>query len=133
MANYQTVQRQELIRFLRKHSNDPLTIAQIYSRMSEDPDFSDIPAQSSIYRLIRELTEAGMVRRNVKGNSRQFVYQFIQDDACKNHLHMKCTECGKVFHLSDETSRIIIRQVLSNDSFSLGTETVLSGKCVNCR
>ena len=133
MAIYNTVQRQELIRFLKKHSEKPMTIAEIYSVLSADEDFTDIPAQSSIYRLIRDMTDEGIVSRNVKGNSRQFVYQYVGDGECRNHLHMKCTKCGQVYHLSEETSRIIVQNVLENDSFSLENDTVLSGKCANCK
>ena len=46
---------------------------------------------------------------------------------------LKCTKCGQVYHLSEETSKIIVQNVLENDSFSLENDTVLSGKCANCK
>lgn len=133
MSVYNTTQRSELIRFLKKHSNDTLTIAEIYKYMCQDSDFKSVPAQSSIHRLIKNMVEDGIVRRISKGNSRHFVYQIILNEDCKKHLHLKCSVCGKIYHLSNETSEKIKEDVFENNSFYLGSDTILSGKCKNCK
>lgn len=133
MAVYKTVQRHELLRFLEMHKNKPLTIAEMFLHMSQDPGFDEVPAQSTIYRLIKELTDEGIVKRTLKGNGRKFVYQIMQGEECNNHLHMRCTVCGHMYHLSEETSHMIAENVLKNDAFQIGTDTVLSGKCKKCK
>jgi len=133
MAIYKTIQRQELIRFLKTHDEEAFTISEIFEYMKNDTEYFNVPAQSTIYRLIRELTESGIVKRTVKGNSRQFVYQILKEENCLNHLHMKCSVCGQMYHLSEEISKIIAENVMTNNSFSLGNDTVLSGKCVKCK
>lgn len=133
MSEYKTMQRQELLRFLNEHSEEAMTISDIYIRMVADSKYHNVPAQSTVYRLIKEMTDTGMVKRMSKGNSRHFVYQITPKESCKEHLHMKCSVCGNMYHLDEKTSRLIAENVLNNDDFEVGYDTVLTGKCVKCK
>ena len=133
MATYKTIQREELIRFLKAHSAEAFTVQQIASMMKEDSSVKKAPGESTVYRLIKELVESGAVKRIVRGNSRQFVYQITDGDECAHHLHSKCTVCGKLCHMNEEESREIVGRILENDSFAIDSSTVLLGKCDKCR
>ncbi len=133
MSVYNTVQRRELMAFLEAHKQESFTVAEIEQGMINDPCVTIKPSQSTLYRLIRELVESGEVRRTVKGNSRKFVYQITGGEQCSHHLHMKCVDCGMVYHMNDEESREIVEKILSCDSFAVDSSTVLVGKCSKCR
>lgn len=133
MAVYKTAQREELLHFLNAHSREAMTISEMYKLMHDSEDYSDIPAQSSIYRLVRDMTDEGILKRTVKGNSRHFVYQLLPCENCKNHIHMKCSVCGCIYHLSEEESNRIKENILRTDSFVLESDTILSGKCYKCK
>lgn len=132
MATYKTVQRGELIRFLKAHSSEELTVQEIAAMMKEDGSVVKTPGESTVYRLIKELVESGAVKRIVRGNSRQFVYQITDGEDCAHHLHLKCTVCGKLCHMNEQESREIVGRILENDSFAIDGSAVLLGRCGDC-
>ena len=128
MKTYHTHQRASLLNFLKENSEHAFTIEEIIENLHSD----DI-AKSTVYRLMQKLVEESLVHRTVKGNSRSFVYQYISDEKCENHLHMKCTDCGKVYHLDSGVTSIIQNNIKSNTSFEIDSHTVLLGKCGDCK
>ena len=46
---------------------------------------------------------------------------------------MKCTDCGKVYHLDSGVTSIIQNNIKSNTSFEIDSHTVLLGKCGECK
>lgn len=133
MSKYNTVQREALVRFLKEHKSSAFTISEIYKQMKLDTSISKLPGESTVYRLMKELVSSGAVKRTIKGSGRQFVYQITDDENCGQHLHMKCLECGRLYHMGDAESRKITEQILGNDSFALDCSTVLLGKCGSCK
>lgn len=127
MKGYQTEQKQTLLAFLRQHAAQPLTIEQIVSGLSGER----APGKSTVYRLMNQLVQEGAVRRFVRGNSRHFVYQLMQE-TCHSHLHCRCVSCGKLYHLDDELSRNM-GQLLAHNGFALDpAKTTLLGTCHGC-
>jgi len=133
MAVYNTIQRQELTDFLENNHESSYTIEEIYEIMKNDDSISKKPSKSTLYRLVRELVSDGKLRRIVKESNRECVYQYIEEESCKEHLHVKCSVCGQIYHLSEKATKAIIDNVQENDSFSVDTDTVLTGKCADCR
>lgn len=128
MRIYNTNQRKALIDFMQSNCEKAFTIEEIVSLMSE----KEI-SQSTAYRLMTKLVDEGLVYRTVKGNSRSFVYQYISDKKCEGHLHMKCTGCGKVYHLDHSISSHMQKDIESNTGFEIDSHTVLLGKCNTCK
>ena len=128
MKTYHTHQRASLLNFLKENSERAFTIEEIIENLNN----SEI-AKSTVYRLMQKLVEESLVHRTVKGNSRSFVYQYISDEKCENHLHMKCTDCGKVYHIDSGVTSIIQNNIKSNTSFEIDSHTVLLGKCGECK
>ncbi len=128
MRVYNTHQRKALIDFMQANCEKAFTIDEIVCRMS-----SDEISQSTAYRLMTKLVADGLVHRSVKGNSRSFVYQYINDKKCDGHLHMKCTGCGKVYHLDSSITAQIQNDIESNTHFEVDSHTVLLGRCGACK
>ena len=133
MAKYNTHQKEELKCFLARHKSESFTVRQIADMMKADPEVSKAPGESTVYRLVKELVESGEVKRTVKGNSRNFVYQLTEGEGCHHHLHMKCVTCGKLYHMNDEESREIVERIFREESFELDKSAVLPGKCKDCK
>ena len=127
MKTYNTHQRKSLIDFLQSNSEKAFTIEEIINGIGGEI------SQSTAYRLMTKLVEDGLVHRTVKGNSRSFIYQYISDKKCEGHLHMKCTDCGKVYHLDSNVTAQIQNDILSSTSFKVDNHTVLMGKCGMCK
>ncbi len=128
MRIYNTHQRKALIEFLQSHSAKAFTIEEIVTKIGNEE-----MSRSTAYRLMTKLVEDGLVHRSVKGNSRSFVYQYISESKCEGHLHMKCTDCGKVYHLDSSTTSRIQEDIKSNSSFEIDNHTILLGKCTLCK
>lgn len=126
---YHTEQRRRLIEFLASAPEKQYTIEEIASLMRGE----DAPGKSTIYRLMNRLVEEGAVRRFVRGNSRQFIYQICSGEHCDAHLHLKCLTCGKLIHMDEELSDQMQTMLKKDFNFLLDENmTTLFGRCNNC-
>lgn len=128
MKTYNTHQRKALIDFLKAHSKEAFTVEEIVEKMNGDGI-----SQSTAYRLMTKLVEEGLVHRSVKGNSRSFLYQYVNSEKCDGHLHMKCTDCGKVYHLDSGVTALIQKDIKASTHFEIDSHTMLLGKCSSCK
>lgn len=128
MKIYHTHQRSALIDFLKENSDKAFTIEEIIEKINNEE-----LSQSTVYRLMTKLVGDGLVHRTVKGNSRSFVYQYIGGEKCEGHLHMKCTDCGKVYHLDSSVSSVIRNDIGSSTGFEVDSHTVILGRCNTCK
>lgn len=133
MARYQTEQKRILLAYMKAHSEEAFTIEELCERMKEEPAVTSVPGKSTVYRLMPELVEEGLVKRFVKGNSRKFLYQMVCGEHCERHLHMKCSVCGKLYHMEDQESEELLLQVMRKHHFQIDEgKTVLFGQCETC-
>ncbi len=132
MAQYATEQKKILIDFLRKHHKDAFSVEEIVLELKMAHG-DKIPAKSTVYRLITKLVEEGTVKRFVKGHSRQFLYQIVDCEHCRSHLHLRCMDCGKLIHLNEKLSDELLDVIRLQSDFSVNeVETVLVGACSDC-
>lgn len=132
MAEYRTEQKKMLSDFLKANRDQAYTVEDLVEKMRELYG-ENVPALSTVYRLITRLVEEGTVKRFVKGHSRRFVYQIVEGEHCRSHLHMKCIGCGRLLHLDDRVSDELLYAVRSSSQFSVNEEeTVLFGQCAAC-
>ncbi|MCI8620145.1 MAG: Fur family transcriptional regulator [Oscillospiraceae bacterium] len=132
MATYQTEQKNQLCAFLKAHSETAFTAGEIAQKM-EAEGYSPAPGKSTVYRLLPKLVECGAARCFSEENSRTLKYQAVAGERCHHHLHLKCTGCGKILHMSEEASEQVLKQVLLEDSFRVDREhTMLFGVCAQC-
>lgn len=127
MKLYHTEQREQLLAFLHAHADRAYTAEELAEQLGGSP------ALSTVYRLVNRLAEEGDVRRLCKDGSRRFLYQATGGAACRSHLHLQCTACGRLIHLDDDTSEAM-RQMLDSADFEVDEgKTVLLGHCRTCR
>jgi Fur family ferric uptake transcriptional regulator len=127
---YQTEQRKQLISYLQKHNDKQFSIEELINAM----DSESMPGKSTIYRLIKQLVEEGLVRRFAKDNSRHFLYQLVDGFQCHMHFHLQCTKCGVLVHLDDESSKSTEENIFDKVGFSVDIDkTIMFGKCSNCQ
>lgn len=132
MATYKTHQKEVLLSFLKNNPDKPFSVEEL--ALALEKEFSDPPGKSTVYRLVGQLVESGTVKRFVKGNSRQFLYQISGGEECHHHLHLKCTGCGKLLHMRHELSEQVINEILGGSDFAVEPEnTTLFGCCKDCK
>jgi len=133
MSHYHTEQKKLLSDFLHKNSDRAFTVEEICTRL-RDQSGAAAPGKSTLYRLMTALVEEGSVKRFVRGNSRKFAYQLVGGEHCDAHLHLKCTDCGRLFHMKERDSDELLSKIRSLSNFSVNEEkTVLFGTCADCK
>lgn len=128
LKTYHTQQRKILIEFLQKNRDKAFTIDEIINFIGN----SGI-SRSTAYRLITKLCDDGIVKRKAGTCGRSLYYQYENADNCEGHLHMKCTECGKVYHLDTCITSLLQNDIKSSANFEIDSHTVLLGKCNTCK
>lgn len=133
MAQYQTEQKRVLLAYMKAHSEESFTIEELCERLKQEMALTAAPGKSTVYRIMPKLVEEGLVKRFVKGNGRKFLYQMVCGEHCDRHLHMKCSVCGKLYHMEDTESEALFWQVMRKHHFQLDEgRTVLFGQCEGC-
>lgn len=134
MAQYQTEQKKILLAYMKAHSEETFTIEELCERLKEEPAVLCTPGKSTIYRIMPKLVEEGLVKRLVKEGSRKFLYQMVCGEHCENHLHMKCSVCGKLYHMEDTESEELLLKVMKKHHFRIDEGmTILFGHCEGCQ
>ncbi|MBQ6067263.1 MAG: transcriptional repressor [Clostridia bacterium] len=132
MAEYQTQQKTLLLDYMARHAESSLSMEEVAEGLKTDLG-DKAPGKSTVYRLVNRLVEEGTVRRFNAEDSRRALYQIVGGKNCNHHLHMKCTQCGRLMHMNDEQSEKIIKQIYGNSSFAVSQEqTTLYGSCAEC-
>jgi len=124
---YNTEKRTKLIEFLSKNSKNAYTAEEICHSILDGER-----GKSTVYRLISKLVDDGIIHRISDAKTRRITYQYIGERACSEHLHLKCTECGKLIHLDDTTSHILEKRIFKSEGFALDGGAMIFGKCEGC-
>lgn len=129
MKKYATDQREMLLSFLREHPDQQFSIEEISNQLCIGKEISI----STIYRNINILVEEEAVRRFAKEGSRKFLYQFIGVGNCSEHLHLTCNLCGQIYHVNDESMKMILISALQSDFIIDKKKSMLYGVCRKCK
>lgn len=129
MKEYNTGQRKALLSLFESNKDRHFTIDQIMEELSDEASIS----RSAVYRNVDRMAQEGLLRKEVSEETRKSVYQFNECSSDCEHIHLRCTECGKVFHLPDEEEEDELKSVLRESGFELDEHaTILVGKCSDC-
>ena len=133
MACYNTEQKKMLTNFLQENKDKAYTIEELAEALKALHG-DNAPGKSTVYRLIPHLSDEGLVRRIPKKRGRGFLYQAVESEKCRGHLHLRCVSCGRLLHLDDSLSDELLIKVRELCSFSISEEeTILLGNCLSCK
>ncbi len=127
MPKYMTKQRKLLIEYLSGHIDESICA----NRIAED--LATKISKSAVYRNLADLEAEGKLRRIADNNTREVVYQYVDEDKCRECLHLSCKKCGKTYHMSMTAADSLVDNVSKSESFVIDKEkTVLYGVCKEC-
>ncbi len=124
---YKTGKKERITEFLKSHNDESFTLEEICERIAPDGK-----GWSTVYRLVSSLVDDGEVYRLSDGRTRHFTYQYLGGDECHTHLHLKCSECGRLIHLDTEISHELEERLASIGGFSIEEGATLHGRCGEC-
>ena len=124
---YKTGKKEKIVEYMKRNGERSLTLSEICSAVCEDEG-----GKSTVYRLVSELTESGILRRLSDGYTRHCTYQYVGEGECRGHLHLKCVGCGRLFHLDSELSGELRGRIRASEGFTLDLSELLFGRCREC-
>ena len=86
-------------------------------------------SSSAVYRNLFELEKENRVKRCIRDNSREVLYQYIDLPECRSSLHLMCRVCGRMFQTNKLVEHVEKAQGFVIDK----SETILYGVCKDCR
>ncbi len=133
-GRYNTAAREAIIEFFSENPDRQFTADEVFEGLTAKCA-PKAPGKSTVYRLLSQLLEEGMLRRFRDGADSNYLYQHSsKNQKCDFHFHMKCTECGKIYHLECEKSDDLLYHVLSEHGFAVNcSKSMLYGQCQKCK
>jgi len=90
--------------------------------------------QSTIYRSLHELSEAGIISRLDLGDQvRRFELRSKKSEAEFEHPHFMCVDCGKISCLSDFSVQLKPSKGSRRRAMGEITEILIRGHCATCQ
>ena len=129
-TSYNTKQKQIIYRFFEENREKQFSAKEIFESLKDDAEIGE----STVYRLIKTLTDDGAIRRFNGKNTKSIVYQFAgKNEHCHEHLHLKCSDCGELIHLDCELSKEFEEHMGKHHGFLIDPiKTIFYGTCMEC-
>lgn len=127
---YQTKQKKLIYDFFLKNPHRQFSAKEVFDCVKSQAEIGE----STVYRLIKRLTDDGDIRRFNGKNVKSVVYQFAdKGDHCHEHFHLKCENCGELIHLDCGLVKEFEKHLGINHGFSIDhLKTVVYGICGAC-
>ena len=125
--SYKTKQREEILAFFRQHPGQHLTAGQLCAAL-------DGVSKATVARLLARLVQEGALRRYTLRGGQAACYQYSGGHLhCQEHYHIKCTQCGRLFHVQSPAMNRVAGELKEQQGFTLDSSmTVLYGICREC-
>jgi Fe2+/Zn2+ uptake regulation proteins len=130
-TSYKTKQRDQIMNCLIKNKDRHITAEEIlFDLNGEKP----LVGKTTIYRYLDKLVAQGVVRKYYIEEGKSACYQYAeQNGTCENHFHLKCVNCGKLFHLKCDYLCDVESHIKNHHDFQVdSSKTVLYGRCGSC-
>jgi len=126
--SYNTKQKQIILDYLKDNKDKCLTINQIYDNLHDNHI-----GLTTIYRFLNKLYDEGKINKFLSEN-KEASYQYLIDDNCMKHIHLKCINCGKIIHLDCHIINDFKDHINLEHGFSIdNSKTSIYGLCKECK
>ena len=130
---YRTKQREIILDYLKKCQDGHVTIDEVTDHLKSE---GNKVGRTTIYRYMEKLADEGFLRKYYieEGVGACYQYQGNSESACRNHFHLRCVKCGRLFHVSCDFLQQIEEHVYEHHHFLVdNSKTVLYGICEACQ
>ena len=126
MVKYKTDQRKTIMNYLINNQDKFVTAEEILEDMKNS---KQIVSLTTIYRFLNMLENNNNVRVETINHTKY--YQYIKDKN-KQHLFLKCKNCGKSIDLNCKEFENINNHIKNEHKFNLDYNTIVYGVCEKC-
>ncbi len=125
---YKTKQRIAVEKLLSKNAGH-MTVDSIVKELEKS---GDKVGRTTVYRALERLVEDGKARKYISSGDSS-CYQFVNNDCCNEHFHLKCEKCGKLIHIECSQLDELSAHISQHHGFTVNSlKTVLYGICREC-
>lgn len=130
-TSYKTKQKDQILDCLIKNKDRHITADEILNVLNEGKPHV---GKTTIYRYLDKLVSQGVVRKYFIEGGKSACYQYMDENgACEEHFHLKCVDCGQLFHLDCEYLEEMDSHIREHHGFQVdNSKTVLYGRCGAC-
>lgn len=121
---YNTKQKDIILNFLIDSKDKCLTINNIYEYLKNDNKIG----LTTIYRFLNKLEKDNIIKKYT--NKKEATYQYINNDECKNHIHLKCLKCNNLIHLDCKDAVNLSKHIKDEHNFLI--DSTIFGICKEC-
>jgi len=130
-TSYKTKQRHQILECLIKNKERHITADEIRIALSEE---KSLVGKTTVYRYLDKLVSQGIVRKYIVEGGKSACYQYMErNNVCNKHFHLKCVNCGQLFHLECDYLDELDAHIKDHHDFQVdNSKTVLYGQCGSC-
>ena len=128
---YNTKTRQLILDYLINNRQHAVSASNILAHLEEQ---GAAPNPTTVYRYLDKLAGEQRVMKYVADKGEKAVIQYVDEGRhCREHLHLKCTGCGRIYHLDCRFMDEVRAHLMAEHGFTLQCEgSVLYGLCRSC-
>lgn len=129
---YHTKSRQLILTYLQDNRRHAVSAANILQYLEN----SNLPTSpTTVYRYLDKLVSENRIMKYVADKGEKALYQYVDEGAhCQEHLHLKCVECGQIYHLDCGFMDEFREHLMSSHGFALECSgSILYGTCAQCQ
>ena len=130
---YKTKQQDFLFSYLKEMKGRHFTAEEVREHFASKEISIGI---ATIYRQLEKLVAEGTIQKYFIDEHSAACFEYSGDDCSSEtpHFHLKCEECGNLFHLECDDLEGLTKHLNNEHGFTLNPyRTVLYGICLNCR
>ncbi len=128
---YNTKTRQLILDYLINNRQHAVSASNILEHLEEQ---GASPNPTTVYRYLDKLAGEQRIMKYVADKGEKAVFQYVDENRhCREHLHLKCVQCGRIYHLDCHFMDEVRAHLMAEHGFTLQCEgSVLYGLCRHC-
>ena len=130
MATYKTMQRTSILSFLETNIGKAFTVKEIVEGIRSDSAAGCSPSESTVYRIMTDLVNIGIVRRKINQNRE---YQYRLSNEKTGSISVRCKICGAIQNIDEKVCCDIIDELKHNVSIGTDGDIEILGICDKCK
>lgn len=130
--SYNTKSRKYILEFLKNNRDTTVSVSDILEYLSGKGISVNF---TTVYRYLSKLTLERKVIKITDESGQRAVYQFTGHKTdCDEHIHIQCTECGKLEHIECDFMEHIKNHLYEGHGFTIKCDgSILYGICADCK
>ena len=127
---YQTKGKQRMEAYMKMHAGTAFTAQDLYNYLIANDEKVNL---TTVYRNLDKMAEKGILMKYKNPDEGAAKYQYGGNGNCKEHIHMKCNGCGKIYHMECGFMDEIAQHLMKHHGFMLDCAgSMLNGFCEQC-